>query len=286
MPKEIVINDKLAGRRADVVATEYLPKLSRSYIHSLFDAGQITVNKQKTKAGHKLKVSDTLYVEFDPDEITHTEEINLPLIYEDKNVLVINKPAGVISHSRGRYWYESSVASFIRQKTSQEGDRAGIVHRLDRSTSGVMICAKNTDTLKMLQKQFATKKAKKTYVAIVSGHMKHKEAIIDMPIERNPKQPQMFRTGQNGKQARTGFQVIKSYKMHDKLILTPYTGRTHQLRVHLKHLGHPILGDTLYGIETHSRLMLHALSLEITLPGLERRTFIAAEPYEFKKYTD
>src|SRR5690606_22291336 len=98
-------------------------------------------------------------------------------------------------------WYEPSVASFVRQKTSQDGDRSGIVHRLDRATSGVMICAKNSETLSFLQKQFSARNVKKTYFAIISGHMKIPEALIDMPIERNPKAPATFRVGPNGKES-------------------------------------------------------------------------------------
>lgn len=284
MARKITIDETQAGRRADIVTTELLPTLSRAYVHNLFDAGKITVNNEQTKNGYKMRSGDILNINFDPGELEQIEDIELPVLYDDENVLVINKPAGVISHSRGRYWYEPSVASFVRQKTHQEGDRAGIVHRLDRATSGVMICAKNQETLSLLQKQFGLRKVKKSYLAIVQGHMKEKHAIIDMPIERNPKQPQMFRVGANGKTAQTEYEVVQSLDKHDKLLLKPLTGRTHQLRVHLKHVGHPIAGDTLYGLETYQRLLLHAYSLEITLPGGKRATFIAPEPDEFGEF--
>lgn len=284
MSRTVTIDESQAGRRADVVSTELLPTLSRAYVHSLFDAGKITVNDQQTKHGHKLRSGDILNIGFEPDELEQIADIELPVLYEDDNVLVINKPAGIISHSRGRYWYEPSVASFVRQKTHQEGDRAGIVHRLDRATSGVMICAKNQASLSMLQKQFGLRKVKKSYLAIVSGHLKEAHAIIDMPIERNPKQPQTFRVGANGKAAQTEYEVIKSFLKHDKLLLKPHTGRTHQLRAHLKYLGHPIVGDQLYGLESYERLLLHAQSLEITLPSGERTTYTAPEPSEFGEF--
>ncbi len=198
-------------------------------------------------------------------------------------MLVVDKPAGVISHSRGKYWDEPSVASFVRQKTGQEGDRAGIVHRLDRATSGVMICTKNVESLKWLQKQFSQRKVVKKYIAVVEGHPEKKEAIIDMPIERNPKFPATFRTGSNGKVAQTSYQVISSNENYSMLELSPLTGRTHQLRVHLKQIGHPILGDTLYDGKPFERLLLHALNITIALPGGQKQTFEAPLPPIFKE---
>lgn len=271
-------------KRLDVFMAEQLPDLSRAYIKRLIDEGGILVNKQSEKPGYKLKRSDKIQLTVDLKALEKIEDIELPILYEDEDVMVINKPTGIISHSRGKYWYEPSVASFIRQKTGQEGERSGIVHRLDRATSGVMVCAKNNDTLSFLQKQFSTRRVKKTYIAIVAGHMKEPKAIIDMPIERNPKQPQTFRAHPNGKPAQTEYEVVQIYDRHDKLKLMPLTGRTHQLRVHLKQVGHPIVGDTLYGQESFARLLLHAYSLEITLPGGERKTFTAPEPSEFKEF--
>jgi len=287
MARNVIIDEAAAKKRADVVATELLPSLSRSYVHQLITLQKITVNKKPIKAGYKLQLSDVLNIGFDPEELEQIPDIELPILYEDEAVLVINKPAGIISHSRGRYWYEPSVASFVRQKTGQEGDRSGIVHRLDRATSGVMICAKNQEALSYLQKQFGKRTVKKTYIAIVSGHLKEPAAIIDMPIERNPKKPQTFRVGANGKASVTEYKVVKSYPKHDKLQLTPMTGRTHQLRAHLKYAGHPIVGDTLYGQEPYERLMLHAYSLQIKLPGGDKpKTFTAPEPDEFQTFED
>src|SRR5690606_10565397 len=131
--------------------------------------------------------------------------------------------------------------------------------------------AKNSETLSLLQKQFSKRNVKKTYLAIVSGHLKLPEAIIDMPIERNPKAPSTFRIGSNGKPSQTKYFVIENRDDYDVVRLEPITGRTHQLRVHLAHQGHPIVGDMLYKGEAADRLYLHALSLEITLPEGERK---------------
>lgn len=161
--------------------------------------------------------------------------------------------------------------------------RAGIVHRLDRATSGVMICAKTPEALSKLQKQFSQRKAKKQYAAVVQGHLAQEHAVIDMPIERNPKKPQTFRVGANGKVALTEYKVNQQSHHFSLLELMPQTGRTHQLRVHLTQLGHPILGDALYGGKPADRMFLHAHSLEITVPSSERMTFTAPVPKEFKQ---
>lgn len=266
-----------------MAATEMLPMLSRAYVHVLIAGKRILLNGAQQKPGYKLREGDVITTDFDESEIDQIADIELPILYEDENVLVINKPEGVISHSRGRYWNEPSVASFVRQKTGQEGERSGIVHRLDRATSGVMICAKNSETLSFLQKQFSERKVHKTYIAIVKGTMKLPEAIIDMPIERNPKAPSTFRVGPNGKPSQTKYTVIESRAGYDVVKLQPITGRTHQLRVHLTYQKHPIVGDVLYSGEPADRLFLHAFSLEITLPGDKRRVFEAPLPKAFNQ---
>ncbi len=280
--RSLKINEHQAGKRLDVFAAEQMPDLSRAFIQRLCAEGKILVNSIIEKPGYRLKLKDQIKIDFNMEEIEKIAEIELPIVFEDKDVLVINKPTGVISHARGRYWNEPSVASFVRQKTGQKGDRAGIVHRLDRATSGVMICAKNQAALSYLQKQFSARKVHKTYVAVISGEINPPSAIIDMPIERNPKRPQVFRVGSNGKPAQTQYTTLKVGKKYSLVELKPRTGRTHQLRVHLKYLKHPILGDELYGGETADRLYLHAESIEMSLPSGEKKVFKVASPKEFK----
>ena len=144
-----------------------------------------------------------------------------------------------------------------------------------------MICAKTPEALSWLQKQFSQRRVKKSYMALVEGVLKDEEAIIDMPIERNPKKPQVFRVGSNGKSAVTLYKVVKTDGERSLIELKPTTGRTHQLRVHLEHLGHPIVGDTFYGGKPAERLFLHAVSLELTLPNRERKTFKVPVPELF-----
>jgi 23S rRNA pseudouridine1911/1915/1917 synthase len=179
------------------------------------------------------------------------------------------------------------VASFARSRTDlMSGERPGIVHRLDRATSGVMICAKTPEALSWLQKQFHDRHSKKTYTAIVKGTPEPQEALIDMPIERNPKAPATFRVGANGKEAQTRYKVVRTSSKYSLLELQPRTGRTHQLRVHLAHQKHPIVGDTLYAGKPAERLYLHAHKLELTLPNGETKTFTAPIPEAFNSFLD
>ena len=273
-----------AAQRLDQYVVAAIPHLSRSAATRLVEAGKVSVNGQpQTKAGYKLRPDDTVKVEYDPIDVPQTP-LQLPIIYEDKDCVVINKPTGVLTHSKGAFNPESTVATWLAARVpGMSGDRAGIVHRLDRATSGVMICAKTSEALGWLQKQFSQRKVKKTYFAVVSGQPEQERAIIDMPIERNPRRPQTFRVGHQGKSATTEYHVVRTDGERSLLELKPTTGRTHQLRVHLAHLGHPILGDELYGGKPATRLFLHAETLEITLPDRRRKTFSVPLPPEFNQ---
>jgi len=276
-----ITNTALTAQRADVLLAGAFPDYSRAALAKLFSRGTITQNGEPLKAGEKLQPGEVFDAVIETLE-KPAEIIDLPVIYEDDNVIVIDKPVGVISHARGRYWDEASVASFVREKVSgMDGERAGIVHRLDRATSGVMICAKNAETLSMLQKQFSQRKTKKSYFAIVEGEPELETAIIDVPLGRNPNKPQTFRPDPQGKESSSTYKIVKTNGEFSLLELTPFTGRTHQLRVHLQYIKHPIVGDELYGGHKADRLYLHAYSLEITIPGGERKVFLSQVPAEF-----
>jgi 23S rRNA pseudouridine1911/1915/1917 synthase len=271
--------------RLDSFVAQEKPRISRAFAAKLIENGQVLVNGKPEKPGYRLHEHDTVSIDFDEDTLGVVPDIDLPILYEDNDVVVVNKPEGVISHARGLYWDEPSVASFIRQRNVDlVGERAGIVHRLDRATSGVMICAKNPATMKFLQKQFADRKVTKTYVAVVEGQLLPEEAVVNIPIERNPKAPSSFRVGPNGKPATTYYKVLEQGSHYGLIQLQPKTGRTHQLRVHLQKLGHPIVGDPLYGRgKLGDRLFLHAKSLTIRLPSGEEKTFEAKTPEIFNQ---
>lgn len=272
------------AQRLDQKVIELIPELSRGFAVRLIEDGKVTVNGTvQTKAGYKLRSGDEVQVDYDASQLAEIPDIDLPVLYEDDDCVVINKPVGVLSHSKGAFNPEATVATWLRSRLNGlQGERGGIVHRLDRATSGVMICAKTPEALSWLQKQFSERKVHKTYAAVISGHMDPEEALIDMPIERNPKAPATFRVGVQGKYAKTAFKTVAANEHYSLLALRPETGRTHQLRVHLAHFHHPIVGDTLYGGERAERLYLHAEALEITvLKGHERLTFAAPIPPEF-----
>lgn len=287
--KEFRAAESDAGVRADIFVAGRYPDFSRSSLNSLFDTGAVLINGEAAKPGQKLKTGETVSVD---DALLRKKApaIKLPIIYEDKDIIAIDKPAGILTHSKGALNLEATVASFIKPKITDKtltGNRAGIVHRLDRGTSGVIITAKHNEALKWLQKQFATRKVKKTYIAIAEGILEPQAALIELPIARNPKKPQTFIVAAAGKPAITEYKVLKTLhrdgKNYSLLELKPLTGRTHQLRVHLAYLGHPVVGDPIYG-HKNGELLLHAESLELTLPNRQRQTFEAELPKRIKDF--
>lgn len=288
------------AERLDMRVIAMYPDLTRSVAAKLIDQEKVTVNgKVITKAGHKLKLGDEIVVDYNYELMTMIPSIDIPIIYEDDDCVVVDKPAGILTHSKGDFNPEATVASWLAEHLVKQGQksililekdvasgspnnpRAGIVHRLDRATSGVLICAKTPAALVHLQKQFSQRKTKKTYVAVVSGHLNPEHAIIDMPIERNSKKPKTFHVSVGGKSAVTEYEVKERRDSTDLVELRPVTGRTHQLRVHMHHRGHPIVGDTFYSGPEADRLYLHAHSLELTLPNSERKVFSSPIPKSF-----
>lgn len=289
MPKKkllhvIVISEEQTKKRVDKLVAELFPRYPRAALHKLFASEHIKLNGEVTKPGTKVRAGEKLNVNLTPLDI-EIADIDLPILYEDDDILVVDKPSGVISHARGRFFDEPSVASFVRQRVADlTGERAGIVHRLDRATSGVMVCAKNAVSTAWIQKQFADRKVKKVYHAVVFGAMASDEGMIDMPIARSVQKPQTFRVDEDGKNAVTRYKVLAIKGNYSLLELRPETGRTHQLRVHLEKLGHPILGDTLYEGKEAPRLMLHAYSLELMMISKEQKVFISPMPEVFTEY--
>jgi 23S rRNA pseudouridine1911/1915/1917 synthase len=272
-------------RRLDMYVLDQKPRLSRAFAAKLIEQGKVLVNGKQAKVGYRVQDHDDITIDYDEAALDNIPDIDLPIIYEDEYCFVINKPAGVLTHAQGALVHEATVATFLRNRApDMHGERAGIVHRLDRATSGVIVVAKSAHALSYFQKQFADRTVSKTYMAVVEGTLRQGEAVISMPIERNPKAPATFRAAQNGKPAITQYKVVEENADNSLVELRPKTGRTHQLRVHLSQIGHPIVGDPLYGSGSFGdRLYLHALSLEITLPNGDRKTFAAPLPPEFKE---
>jgi pseudouridine synthase, RluA family len=282
--------------RLDVYLANKYPEHSRSVWAKLIKRGDVKVNDAVIESPSRNVGDKDVVMATDFSEAKTSME--LPVIFEDDNVIVINKPAGVLTHSKGALNDEFTVSDFIRERVAKsdlpENNRFGIVHRLDRDTSGVIIGAKNEATRKMLQKQFQDRKTKKTYQALVNITSvglktldKHTEDFaIDLPIARNPKKPSQFKVESRGKDAITDVKVDKLFDNKTALLeLKPKTGRTHQLRVHLAYVGLPIVGDFVYNAngKEFPRMMLHAKRLEITIPEGDRKVFKAELPNEFAK---
>ena len=271
--------------RLDIyLSTKFDTTISRSLWQKYIKAGYVSVNS-KVVTTPKFEVDETDEIALNLPEKEQTD-VDLPILYEDDDVIVVNKPSGLLTHAKGGLSDEPTVAEIIRPKTSfaTDTDRPGIVHRLDRDTSGLLIIAKNPESAAHLQRQFAERTAKKTYIAITDGKPKLNAAKIDLPIGRNPSAPSTFRIDPNGKPAQTTYHVLAENDARSLVELKPTTGRTHQLRVHLTHLNAPILGDRVYGKSSDCRMMLHAQKLEVALPSGERKVFEAIIPDEFKKF--
>ena len=271
--------------RLDIyLSTKFDTTVSRSLWQKYIKAGYVSVNN-KVVTTPKFEVDEIDEIALNLPE-KEQADVDLPILYEDDDVIVVNKPSGLLTHAKGGLSDELTVAEIIRPKTSfaTDTDRPGIVHRLDRDTSGLLIIAKNPESAAHLQRQFAERTAKKTYIAITDGKPKLNAAKIDLPIGRNPSAPSTFRIDPNGKPAQTTYHVLAENDAQSLVELKPTTGRTHQLRVHLAHLNAPILGDRVYGKSSDCRMMLHAQKLEVALPSGERKVFEAAIPDEFKKF--
>lgn len=278
--------------RLDLLMVEKYPEYNRSTLQKFIREGWVTVNGDPVKKPNATFEKSATIVLTTPIHSPLRQEISPTIIYEDANVKVVNKPSGLLSMGKGEFCAEPTLEHF-----------GLLVHRLDRGTSGVVILAKNEPTQKMLRNQFKDRKAHKVYYAIVKGCPKLNEAKIDLPISRNLNHHATFQVDPNGKPSITYYKVLKTNDQFSLLELRPVTGRTHQLRVHLKYIGTPILGDHVYGAEGGTvanrskstisdaeRLYLHAKSLEITIPGPtpaannERKTFEAPVPPEFFKF--
>lgn len=265
--------DKPELFRLDHLLVEQNKEYNRSTLQTFIKSGFVEVDGKIVKKPN-TKVEKNAKIVLNAPKNTKKLE-KLEVIFEDENVLVVDKPAGLLSMAKGEYCPETTLE-----------DYGLLVHRLDRDTSGVVILAKNEETRKMLRKQFQDRKTHKTYYAIVEGRPKLDEAMIDLPIARNLKHPTTFQVDPKGKEAKTHYKVLKTDNNFSLIELKPESGRTHQLRVHMKYIGTPIYGDPVYGSgKKAKRLFLHAKKLEITIPGKnenQRKTFESELPKEFK----
>ena len=256
--------------RLDILMSEIYKSYNRSTLQRFIEYGFVTVDGQLFKKPNS-KVERGVKIDLKIPTVMKNADLVPEKIYEDDKVVVYNKPSGLLSMAKGEYCPENTLEQY-----------GLLVHRLDRDTSGVVIMAKDEETQKFLKKQFQARTAHKIYEAVVVGRPKLDEARIDLPLARNMRRPTTFLVDPKGKESETFYKVLKSNGEYSLVELRPTTGRTHQLRVHMKYLGCPILGDAVYG-KKRDRLYLHAKSLEITLPGGKRQVFEAPVPEEFER---
>ena len=277
---EFVVEDNRLNSRLDVFLTDALPDFSRSYLKKLIDDSLVTVNGQWTKPNYKLKLGDVIEVAV-PDPIpldVRPERIALNIVFEDEWILVIDKPAGMVVHPAPGNYTGTLVNAVLNHCSDLSGiggvERPGIVHRLDKDTSGIIVVAKNDEALQSLAKQFKDRVVKKQYLALAKGVVRNHSGTIDASIGRHRiNRKKMAVNGNLGREAITHYETIEQFDRFAFLKIFPKTGRTHQIRVHLSYIGNPVLGDKLYnGASSHpaikslTRQALHAHVLELMHP--------------------
>ena len=289
MKKEITVDN--VGVRADVYLSEKL-NYTRSKVKKLIDDGCVFVNGAKIKSSDKLPEGALVTVdEPDPKPLGLTP-VNLPIdiVYQDKDIAVINKPQGLTVHDGNGVKGYTLVNLLLANLDSLSGIngviRPGIVHRIDKDTSGLLVVAKNDAAHVSLAAQIQNKTCKRTYIALLEGVLKQDDGRIETHIERSQKNPTMMTVSDKGRLAITEFKVLKRYDNYTLCEFNLKTGRTHQIRVHSKFIGHPIVGDPVYGYKNQkfslNGQLLHAAKLELTHPVTgERMTFTAPLPDYF-----
>lgn len=281
--------------RLDTYLTQVLNNFSRSKIQTLIKNKLVKINGQDKKSSYILRDGDKIEFELPPDDIVKIQPQNIPLniVWEDENMLVVNKPAGMLTHPTPLEKENTLVNALLFKYGENLSDlngefRRGIVHRLDRNTSGLLMVAKNNKTHEYLAAQIKARNITKKYRTIVNGNYEKDEDTINLPIGRNPKQPHKMAVIEGGKDSVTLVKVIERFKDYTYLELTLVTGRTHQIRVHLSHLHHPVFNDTLYGAKqektTTSEQVLQSYFLRFTKPFSDEIIELEIEPdEEFKK---
>jgi 23S rRNA pseudouridine1911/1915/1917 synthase len=266
------------GVRLDKYVCGKLAELSRARIQKLIADGFVTVNDQVAKAGLKLNAGDRLKVVLPPAPPSPLtpEAIPLNVLYEDDDLLVIDKPAGLTVHPAPGHPAHTLVNAILSRfphlAALSDSLRPGIVHRLDRDTSGVMVVAKNSRAQTKLIEQFRARSVAKAYLVLVKGKLTPENGVIEAPIGRDPRDRKRMAVVAKGREARTEYRVIKYIGDYTLLEVMPETGRTHQIRVHLSAIGYPVVGDKMYGVKPPflSRQFIHASRLGFRLPATDK----------------
>jgi 23S rRNA pseudouridine1911/1915/1917 synthase len=267
-----------AGERLDRFVAAGCPGLSRTHAQELIAAGLVTVNGRPARSSLRLSAGDRVRVTITPEPPPRLEAEDIPLhiVYEDDDVLVIDKPAGLTVHpapGHPGHTLANAILSHLPGLVDEAGSlRPGLVHRLDKDTSGLLVVAKNRPAQAHLSDQFQARTVSKTYLVLVRGRLSPESGIIEANIGRDPRNRQRMAVVAEGRDARTGYRVVRYIRDYSLLEIKPETGRTHQIRVHLAAIGHPVVGDAVYGIKSPhlGRQFLHASRLGFCLPATGR----------------
>lgn len=297
-----------AGKRLDQFLALFLPEISRARAQALIKSGNVEVDGEHAKASHKVRTGQSVWIRIEAAEASSfkAEDIPLDIVFEDEHIIVVNKPTGMVVHPAAGVKSGTLVNALLAHSknlsTTGGADRPGIVHRLDRNTSGLLVVAKTEMAHRSLAQSISTRTTKRKYRALAYGHFAESEGTIDAPIGRSPSdRKKMAVTGIGSREAKTHFVVIESLQGIAHLAVELSTGRTHQIRVHLAYIGHPIVGDQVYGsrlkrfhdtmvpviVDTIAELkghMLHSETLEFGHPATSTPVrFDAPPPDEFTR---
>jgi 23S rRNA pseudouridine1911/1915/1917 synthase len=277
--------------RLDKYLTQVLPQFSRAYLQKLIEQGYVLVNSQRAKASQKLGKNDRIAVELPPiPDRPLAESIPLAIIYEDEDILIINKPAGLTVHPAPGHPSHTLVNAVLAHcpglTTSNELMRPGIVHRLDKDTSGLIVIAKNDLAREYLTAQFRSRTVTKGYLVLVKGRLSPEQGRIEAPIGRDAHSRRRMAIVEAGKEATTQYQIRKYLGTYTLVEVTPLTGRTHQIRVHMSAIGCPVVGDPIYGVKSAhlKRQFMHAYRLGFRLPSTKQyREFTSPLPADLEQ---
>lgn len=295
--KEYIVSQEEKGKRLDTIPSVDTD-ITRTSAHRLIEDGNILVNGKNAKVSYKIQENDKISVEIpEPKQIElKAQNIPIEIIYEDSDIIVVNKPKGMVVHPANGNpdgTLVNAIMAICKDSLSGIGGeiRPGIVHRIDKDTSGLLIVAKNDNAHVKMSEQIKNHEVKKTYIALVRGVFKENEATIDMPIGRSTSDRKKMAVNKNGKNAITHIKVLKRFDKYTLLKVNIETGRTHQIRVHLSHIGYPIVGDYTYSNGKNEfdviGQCLHAQKLEFKHPITQKDMCLEAElPQYFKDILD
>jgi 23S rRNA pseudouridine1911/1915/1917 synthase len=291
--KQVCVSADRSGIRLDLYVCQSCEGLSRSFVQKLIDDGHVLINGELGKPSRKVKVDDVILVHVPPPEPSPElvpEDVPLAILYEDRDILVVNKPAGLTVYpapGHPRHTLMNAILAHCPEISSIESSvRPGVVHRLDKDTSGAMVVARNKAAQLNLISQFRSHRMLKKYLVLVKGCPSPEQGAIEAPIGRHPKDRKRMAVVENGRASRTLYKVTRRFNGYSLVEATLQTGRTHQIRVHFSHKRWPVVGDAVYGVEVEwlGRQFVHARTLGFKLPGsgdyLEVRAELPADLQE------